>query len=316
MEQKYFLSADGKSQIAYYIFDEGIKQPRAILQISHGMKETMNAYLPFVDFFSKHGIVVVGNEDLGHGNSSTSKETDGFFADKNGDKCVVKDLNTMSKIAKERFPNTPIFMFGPSMGSFFARYYASLFPNEIDGFIFCGTSGKVSGTGFGLKMMGLLKKTKGAHTHLAFIDNIMTKKYFRYIKNPISNYEWVTSDINFLLKNDWDNKSTMAFSVGAYYDMVKVLLYINKKKWAKRLNKNTPFLLVSGAQDPVGQYGNGVCDVYRLMEEQKINSIDLILYGMARHQPSYEVDSIRSKFFVDMLSWIEDKVNKLNLNNA
>lgn len=312
MEKNYYLSADGKTKIAYFIFEDKVVPPKAVLQIAHGMKETLLRYIEFAEFFTKNGFVVVGNDALGHGETSTSAETDGFFAKKNGDVCVVKDLLTMTKIAKERYPNLPVYLFGHSMGSFFARYYAGLYPKEVDGIILSGTSAHVKGTRFGLFMMGLLKKLKGPKTHFEHIDNIMTNKYFRYIENPKSDFEWVTSDVDFLLRSRWDDKAEMPFSVGAYYDMVKTLLRVNKKSWAKKYDKDTPILLSSGAQDPVGQYGNGVCKVYKNLEKQKIKSIDLILYGTGRHALFYEVEKIKERFLADTLIWLNDKVKLKN----
>lgn len=308
MIKDYYLSSDGKTKIAYFIYETQESNPKAVLQIAHGMKESLTRYQDFAHFFNQNGIIVVGNDALGHGETSVSKETDGFFADKNGDKCVVEDLHTMTRIAKEKYPNLPIFMLGFSMGSFFARLYASIFPTEINGFIFCGTSYKISGTRFGLIMMNVLKKIKGARTHFEFIDNIMTDKYFRYIPHPQSKYEWVTSDVDFLKKSSWDDKVDMPFSVGAYYDMVKTLCYVNTKKWAKKLYKNTPVLLISGAQDPVGQYGNGVCKVYNLLEREKLNDLELVLYGTARHTLFYEVENIKNRFYNDLLNWISNRL--------
>ena len=312
VEKNYYLSADGKTKIAYFVFEDKVVPPKAVLQVAHGMKETLLRYIEFAEFFTKNGYVVVGNDALGHGETSTSKDTDGFFAKKNGHNFVVRDLKKMTDIAKERYPNLPVYLFGHSMGSFFARYYAGLYPNAVDGIILSGTSAHVSGTRFGLFMMGLLKKIKGPKTHLAFIDKIMTGKYFKYIDNPESEFEWVTSDLDFLKRAKWDDKAQMPFSVSAYYDMVKTLLTVNKNSWCKKYSKDTPVLLISGAQDPVGQYGNGVCKVYSQLEKQKIKCVDLILYGEGRHALFYEIEKIKERFLEDTLIWLNDKVKLKN----
>ena len=157
-------------------------------------------------------------------------------------------------------------------------------------------------------MMSLLKTFKGKHTHFTFIDKIMTKKYFRYIPNPKYHFEWVTSNPDFAKQNDWDGRYKIDFTVGAYYDMVKTIIKINKKSWAKKLDKDTPIMLISGSQDPVGQYGQGVCEVYKKLENEKINSIDLILYAKARHEPFEEIRPIKDKFFTDLLYWLNMQI--------
>ncbi|MBE7082427.1 MAG: alpha/beta hydrolase [Clostridiales bacterium] len=310
MEQDYFLSSDGKTQVAYYIFENKQVKPKAIVQISHGMKEHIPPYKYFAEFLTRHGYIVVGNDDLGHGKTAKEIADYGFFADKKGDEKVVQDLHKMTQIAKQKYPNLPIFMFGHSMGSFFARKYASVYPNELDGYIFCGTSGHVAGTRFGMIAMTLMKIFKGKRANLKFLDKMMVKKYFKYIQNPKSEFEWVTSNVDYLVEKNWNSDADRPFTVSAYYDMVKTLLYVNTKKWAKKLNKNIPYLFVSGSQDPVGQYGNGIGEVYSLMEKQKIDSIDIIMYGTGRHQLTIEKDNIKRKFMDDVLYWLNDKTNK------
>ena len=44
-----------------------------------------------------------------------------------------------------------------------------------------------------------------------------------------------------------------------------------------------PILLVAGEDDPVGNYGKGVIEVYNKLREQGINA-DCILYSEARHE--------------------------------
>ena len=307
MEKSYFMSADGKTEVAYFIFEDKKIKPRAVLQISHGMNEFILRYKDFASMLTKHGIVVVGNDDLGHGETKTP-ETEGFFADKHGDKFVLEDLHTMAQIAKLKYPQLPFFMFGHSMGSFFARLYASVYPNDHDGFIFCGTSGKVKGSAFAMILLKLIKLFKGPNRHYHFIDKIMVSSYFKYIKNPQSALDWLSSDPNNLNREGMGKN----FSVGAYHDMVKTLRKVNTKSWAKKLNKQTPILLIAGSQDPVGQYGSGVCNVYKLLEKEKIESIDLKLYAKCRHEPFSETDFIKKQFYQDLLTWIDEKIAKIN----
>ena len=311
IKKDHYLSADGKTNIAYYIFEDKSVKPKAVLQVVHGMKEYVLSFKEFAEFFTKQGFVVIGNDALGHGESVHTKEDAGFFADKDGDKCVLKDIYSVTKIIKNKYPDLPIFMYGHSMGSFFARYYASVYPNAVNGFILCGTSGNIKGIKFGLFVMNILKKLKGNRARIPFLDTKMTESYNRYIEHPKHHFEWVSSNPNFLKESDFEAKYQISFTVGAYYDMVKTIIRINKKSWAKKLNKDTPILLVAGAQDPVGQYGHGVCDVYKMLENEKIKSIDLKLYGTARHSLALEVKSIKDRFYNDMLTWLNDKIKKL-----
>lgn len=310
MELDYFLSSDGKTKVAYYVYENKDVKPKAVLQISHGMQEHLTRYTCLAEFLNRYGIVVCGNDHLGHGRTSASAETDGFFAERHGADYVLQDLHKMTLIAKKRYPNLPYFLMGHSMGSFFARLYASTYQNELDGLILCGTSGKVKGTNLGLLILDCLKLFKGKKAHSSLAEKIMCGTYFKYIPNKQSNFDWVTSnkeEMDNYLKND---RCQIRFTVSAYHDMVKTLKKVNSRSWAKKINKDLPIILLSGAQDPVGQYGKGVCQVYSMLEKQKVKHLDLRLYSNARHEPHNEKEPTKTEFYNDLHSFIDEHIKQ------
>lgn len=302
-----FLSSDNKTEITYYFFEPKVKKPIAIVQISHGMQDYILRYSELIEHLNNNGIVVCGNDDLGHGSTSTSSETDGYFANKDGHKFVLKDLHTMSLIAKNKHPNLPYILMGHSMGSFFARYFAYHFPDQLDGLILLGTSGKVSGTSMGIAILSFFKTFMGEKFKSKLFEDIMLKSYFKYIDEVVTRREWVTSDKEKLHEYENDPRCSFRFTVSAYQDMLKVLKFVNSKKWARGINKNLSIFIASGAKDPVGNYGKGVTRVYELLENQKIDDLQLKLYTDARHELHNEVNTTRQEFFKDVTSWIKER---------
>ena len=70
-----YLSADGITEIHYAIYlPEG--NPRAILQISHGMRDYIERYeqCGFVEAMTDAGFVVCGNDHIGHGESAATPD--------------------------------------------------------------------------------------------------------------------------------------------------------------------------------------------------------------------------------------------------
>ena len=57
-------------------------EPKAVLQISHGMAEHSALYKPFCEYMAQRGFVVVINDHLGHGRSVTSGALYGHFGEK------------------------------------------------------------------------------------------------------------------------------------------------------------------------------------------------------------------------------------------
>lgn len=115
------------------------EKPKAIVQLSHGMVEHINRYNEFAQFLVEQGIFVYGNDHRGHGHTGEKQGLLGYFAEEDGFTKTVNDLQMISKKIKLDHPNTPLFLFGHSMGSFLARNYLQKFSEEIDGVILSGT---------------------------------------------------------------------------------------------------------------------------------------------------------------------------------
>ena len=87
MTEKTFLSKDGKSTVHYYVWEpEG--QPVAVLQLVHGMAEHISRYAPLAEYLNQYGVLVCGNDHIGHGNSAKPEDW-GYFGEENGWKYMV-----------------------------------------------------------------------------------------------------------------------------------------------------------------------------------------------------------------------------------
>lgn len=123
----------------------------AVLQISHGMAEHIDRYDEFARYLAARGILVVGNNHMGHGNSIVNKDDLGYFAipikgmnkrkaeNYSSSADLVKDLVHITKTVKKHYPGVPYILLGHSMGSFIARRYLMEYGNELDGIIIMGT---------------------------------------------------------------------------------------------------------------------------------------------------------------------------------
>ena len=127
----------GRTLHAFRCVPEG--EVRAIVQLSHGMVEFIDRYKPLAENLAARGILVTGNDHLGHGGSIRTKADYGYFAEPDGNRAVLDDLHAMTALTKELYPGVPYFLLGHSMGSFYARQYLCEWGNELDGAIIMGT---------------------------------------------------------------------------------------------------------------------------------------------------------------------------------
>ena len=59
---------------------------------------------------------------------------------------------------------------------------------------------------------------------------------------------------------------------------------------AKNRRKDIPILIISGEDDPVGGYGNGIRKIYKLYKNAGIEDVRLKLFPGDRHELLNEID--------------------------
>ena len=192
MKEIKLLSTDGINNLNVTIFE--VDNPKAILQLSHGMVEYIKRYQNFAEYLNKMGVLVIGNDHLGHG--FTAKEEDlGYFG--NGlSKTVVDDLHAVTKFAKETYgQDLPFVLLGHSMGSFMARRYLMTYGDELYGAIIMGTGSQPSSVlKAGQFLANLLASIKGERYRSKLLVNLSTGAYNKPFASENLNNAWLTKD--------------------------------------------------------------------------------------------------------------------------
>ncbi|MGB9680488.1 MAG: alpha/beta hydrolase, partial [Thermoanaerobacteraceae bacterium] len=67
-----------------------------------------------------------------------------------------------------------------------------------------------------------------------------------------------------------------------------------------------PLFIISGEEDPVGEYGKLVRRLYELYKSMGLKQVDIKLYPGKRHELLNEVG--KEEVYKDILTWIEKKV--------
>ena len=102
---------------------------RAVVQIAHGLGEHMGRYAGTVDALVAADLTVYANDHRGHGLSAHAQLGD--FG-KGGFELLVRDMVSLSEIAREENPDLPLLLLGHDMGSFAAQRYVIDHSHEID----------------------------------------------------------------------------------------------------------------------------------------------------------------------------------------
>lgn len=107
-----------------------VPAPRALMLLVHGQGEHIGRYEHVANFFNARGIAVWGYDQQGFGRSAGAR---GHARDVQD---YLNDLKLFISIARERFPNTPLILYGHSMGGNVTLHYTLRYaPSDLKGIV-------------------------------------------------------------------------------------------------------------------------------------------------------------------------------------
>ena len=306
-EEFYFKSVSGLADIhaAKYLPDDG--NVKAVLQVAHGMAEHLERYEKFAEYLCENGVALYINDHLGHGKSVSNDSELGYFGKEDGWKNFIEDCHQLTEIAKKENEGVPYVFFGHSMGSFVARAYSYKYAADIDGAVFCGTSGANPMAGMGKVVAGLIAKVKGDHHRSKLIDKLSFGTYNKRTEGRTP-FDWLSKDTENVDKYLADDKCGFLFTSTGSKDLVSLLSFVSSKEWYNGFTKDLPVLLISGDEDPVGAYGEGVKEVNDGLKNAGVKDVSMKLYKGYRHEILNESE-IFEEVASDVLAFVKKVCN-------
>lgn len=280
---KEVLSSDKKHYLKGKIYiPEG--SAKGLFHVVHGMTEYIERFDGFMREIAEDGYIVFGYDHLGHGHTVDDASELGFIAHENGWKHLVDDVfifgNEMRKTAGNE--DLPFILMGHSMGSFIVRLTAAKYDHH-DKLIIMGTGGPNPAAGAGIAVCGMLKAIKGERAYSGLVQKMAFGSYNKRFESENDPYAWLSVNKENRDKYRVDPLCTYRFTNSAMQDLVRLNKYCNDKKWFSEINKKKPILLVSGSEDPVGDYGKGVKKVYDSLKAAGAD-VTFRLYDGYRHE--------------------------------
>ncbi len=308
-EDFYFDSSTGKNRIRVRkCLPDG--QAKAIVQIAHGIAEHMERYDDFMEFLASHDYLVVGNDHLGHGKSIAKPSEKGIFADKDGWSHVVQDMDRLRDLMRREYPDLPYIFFGHSMGSFLTRTYLICHPDKYDAAILSGTGQQSKAlVAAGLAASQLLTRLNGPAGNGKALNDMAFGAYTKRIENPRTAFDWLSRKAETVDNYIADPLCGFVAKVSLYRDMMGGIKFISNQKNIDLMNKEAPVYFMSGAEDPVGDYGVGVERAYKAFCHAGLHDVSIRLYPGGRHEMLNETNN--QEVYQDILNWLEEKLPQL-----
>lgn len=277
--------------------------PRAILQISHGMVEHIERYEGLAEALTAQGILVAGNNHLGHGTTAANADELGFIASSHGVDFILRDLHSMNLLLKSRYPDVPVVLMGHSMGSFLARLFVEKYPADVCGVAIVGTGSAPSVLWLAKALVGITRTLRGERRRPALLTKLVFGSYNKRCAKDEGAGAWISTDRTVVEAKDKDPLANFTFTAAGYGDLFDALGRCNSRAWFDSYPENLPTFLAAGQEDPVGNYGKGVEQVYKNLLLHGCADVRMKLYSGARHE--IHNDTCREEFFTDLTEFVD-----------
>lgn len=223
---------------------------KGVIQISHGMAEYKERYIPFMEFLNNNGYIAVIHDHRGHGDSVKSNIDYGYFYDDSA-MGIGEDLHQITFYIKEKFPKLPIYLLGHSMGSMVARKYIKKYDKDINKLILCGAPSYNPDTKLAIKLVKFLIKVQGGNKRSKFLDRLTFGSYNKKFKIENTPNAWLCSNKDIVNSYNEDEKCGFVFTLNGFLNLFTLMQDIyNEEDYLVR-NPNMAILFIAGGQDPV-----------------------------------------------------------------
>jgi len=257
-------------------------EPRAVVQIAHGIGEHALRYDAFARALAANGFAVYAEDHRGHGETWRRQSGDPKTLGRPGPgglRATEAAILQLTSIIREQHPGLPVIMFGHSFGSLMTQRLLNGHPRAWEGVVLSGTA------------LRTLRHMESG------------KLNARWAGEPgASGFEWLSRDPAVAAAFAAD---PLCFDA----DTAKLLGVADSVRLlgtpGPGLAPEVPILIVSGADDPLSR-GDGLqrlADAYRA---RGVRDVTLRVYPGARHELLNELN--RDEVAAAIITWITDRI--------
>ena len=270
--------------IHYYSWP--VPNPRAVVQLAHGVGEHALRYLELVGELNAAGYSVYADDHRGHGR--TGFEQHGGDLDRMGKlgpgglRATIDALHQFTGIitaeARAEHPGLPLVLLGHSWGSLMSQILVNKHADDYDAVILTGTAYRM----FGSMESGDLNRR---HTHLG------------------------TTGVEWLSRDPAVHNAFLADPLTTTTPLMKLFGPIDTLRLLGRPARNLPdlpLLVQVGDDDSLGAEKSALRLVEAYRARSGLTDVTLIVYPGARHEVFNEIN--RAEVMVDTIAWLDERM--------
>ena len=279
--------SEGGVTIAAYRWDPD-GEPRAIVQLAHGMGEYALRYAPLAERLAAEGYVVYAPDHRGHGDTASSPEAYGVLGE-TGWADLVDDVGRMSALATDAHPGLPLALVAHSMGSFAAQQYLLDHSGDVSAVVLSGTAA-----------IDLLEPGMD-------LEQPMDLSAFNAPFRPQrTDFDWLSRDEAQVDAYIADPRCGFGLDVAGGKAMFAAARQVADPARVAAMRRDLPVYVVVGSMDPVNGGLALVNELVRRYEDAGLEDVTLVVYPDARHEVFNETN--REEVVAGLVAWLDEKI--------
>lgn len=305
MKTKTFTFKEAKGIKIFVYKWEPEQEPKAVVQIAHGMVETAARYERLAMALTQEGYVVYANDHIGHGKTAGTVEKVGHLPE-DGFNRMLQSMHQLTELIKMEHPGLDVFLLGHSMGSFLAQHYIQEFGSELKGVVLSGTAGKAKGLGAMKVLTSLQKRLYASNTKAKTLTKLVFGGHNKKFEPVRTSSDWLSRDEAEVDKYNRDPYCGNVATIGFYHELVKCLSFIHQDHNMARIPKNLPIYIFGGEVDPVSLSTKTAKWLIEKYMRLGIKEVTYKFYSGGRHEMLNEIN--RDEVTGDLIKWLEAHV--------
>lgn len=307
METVKVKMSDGKEIVLNKFLPS--KKIKAVIVLHHGQTEHSLRYTHFAGFLNKNGIALYAHDGRCHGQSVDKIEDLGYLDYDKGFDTVTSDLHTIIETCRKDLPDVKVFIAGHSFGSFVVQNYIEKYRADNENFggaILLGSAGPKLFLMFaGILLAKIVTFFKGKKGTSKLLHKVMHGSYNDHFPGEGEN-AWLSRDKEVQKAFEDDHRCGFEPTNAFRHTFLKGLFNIHRQKNLAKIDVDLPILIMSGTEDPVGDYGKSVDKLVSTYKDYRIKSLKVKMYKDARHELLNELN--KDEVMKDLLDWVKEKL--------
>ncbi|MFX1391856.1 MAG: alpha/beta fold hydrolase [Promethearchaeota archaeon] len=292
-------------------------EPKAAVQILHGLAEHAKRYTRVAESLCKEGYICYADDHPGHGLTAgdlTEATLEGHAGvlGASGWRGVVNDIHQLSQIIKKENPNLPLFLIGHSWGAMLAQDYIQDWANEIKGCILSGTNGKVRSLvvkAGKILLKSEMKKLGPTEPSQKMYDmNFKTNNHDWDQEEGSTGFEWLSRDKVEVQKYIDDVWCGFIPPARLWLEFLYGFEKMYDPKNEAKIPKDLPVYFISGTECPIGNKTKYVQAIINRYKKNGIKDVTYKFYENARHEIFNEIN--KEEVYNDVINWLNSHLIK------